>query len=222
MPLVFDASPTKGKRQYTIFQLQYPSDPDIETREVDAWICETEDLSDPGIHQNECIWGMTTRRLFGGFRADFWITRVPGADDDVPDLRVGNTKDRTKVGWRTDHPLRGKLLPASSISSSPDDHTSPRTATRRFHQRLGMQGLKNPISFVEVSQDVVRHLKNGNEIFALDIQKVTPEFSPKGWSQVLGYGDLVLHFNGQRVQVDSLADARSARSFIQAMQRHHL
>lgn len=64
---------------------------------------------------------------------------------------------------------------------------------RKFHARMGMQGVPNPLTYVEVGDGKIIYVKNGSKSFEIGIENTIANYNPKGVSQLMGYGDV--HFN---------------------------
>lgn len=217
MPFVYDSGPVENRVQYKIFSLQYPGKPGEETRPVDAWVFETRDLKDPDIGTHELIWGLCHGTFRGASKAHFWITRV--SNEKSADLVIGNTQDRTKIGWVKSHSLRGELLPGVRSSISDASYRTPSYKTKRFHGRIALQGLQNPLTYIEVGEGKVRYVSNGSENFSLDLRTINVSYKPKGVSQLLGYGGLILNQDGRSYEALNINNGREAKSYIEHCQR---
>ncbi|WP_417476700.1 hypothetical protein [Maricaulis sp.] len=220
MPLIHDISPNSKRRYYRVFQLDYPSAPEVEKRPVDLWVYETRDSNDPDIFNHEGVWCVRTSAPLGAMRANFSISRTP--DRNEADICIGHTDDRRKAGWIREHKLRGLLLPSASNELTSPHYTRPLHNQKKFHARMGTQGIANPLTYVEVGGDFIRYIKNGSECYRLDLATTQPVFSPRGFSQIFGYGDITFNALGRSYEAPNLGSARELAAYIKSCQKRML
>lgn len=90
----------------------------------------------------------------------------------------------------------------------------------KFHGRVAIQGIVNPLTFVEVSNGRVRYVKNGRECFNLEASEITlVNFQPKGVSQLLGYGTVTVSHAGTSHEIPNMNDGSGLKKAIESSRK---